>query len=130
MDIFIYSGSSETSVQFKKIVVALSQRGNIIVNQNLIERATRGEHIDDTQKYELTLSALKKATLCIFESSAPHFYDGFFLSLALNRKLTSIICTNSTANSNYIEGCTNPLCYVRHYRDLKDLIYQLAVFGV
>ncbi|MCR4329220.1 MAG: hypothetical protein NUV65_01600 [Candidatus Roizmanbacteria bacterium] len=130
MDIFIYSGNSTTTVAFKKLVVALSQRGNSIVNQDLIALDARKETIEDTQRYERTMSALKKADICIFESSIPHFYEGFFLSLALSRTLPCIVCSNTTQQTQEISGCTHPLCYYRNYRDIKDLIYQLAVFGV
>lgn len=130
MNIFIYSNNPRTTVVFKKIVVALSQRGNVIVNQDMIKKLTSTNILTDTQRYEQTMQVLKKAQLCIFESSAPQFFDGFFLNLALSRNITSIVCSNDSSTFATISGCTNPLCYYRQYKDITDLIYQLAVFGV
>ncbi|PJE63336.1 hypothetical protein COU88_00095 [Candidatus Roizmanbacteria bacterium CG10_big_fil_rev_8_21_14_0_10_39_6] len=130
MHVFIYSNSSIASLTFKKLVVSLSQRGNTIVNQDLIAGDAHKEAITTTQRYERTMSALKKADIGIFASLEPSFYDGYFLSLVLSRAIPCIICSNATVATDTFSGCTNPLCYYRSYRDLKDLIYQLAVFGV
>lgn len=130
MNIFIYSHNPCPTVVFKKIVVALSQRGNVIVNQDMIKNLINTPILTDTQRYEQTMHALKKAQLCIFESSAPQFFDGFFLSLALLRNITSVVCSNNSSTFATVSGCTNPLCYYRQYKDITDLINQLAVFGV
>lgn len=82
---------------YKKIIEVIHSGGNVLARDwiSIVTAAGGGDayrengNIDWTDVHEENVSALRRADIAIIEATARSFQQGFFVSLALQRKKTN-----------------------------------------
>jgi hypothetical protein len=86
-------------------------------DSSLSEKDTRQDHIS---RYQAHLGNIKKADICIFETSAHSLTTGFLINVALDQQKPTIVLYYKDNVPYFLEGVDHEKLLIRSYND-KDL---------
>lgn len=135
MKVFFTGSIRDTSFDktlFKKLYQEIETLGYEHVNDtilhlseddsSLMEKDTRENHI---QRYTERVDAIKKADICIFETSAHSLTTGFLINVALDQQKPTIVMYYKDLVPYFLEGVDHEKLLIRSYSE-KDYKHVLA----